>query len=146
MDIIFATDHAGFELKEHIKQFVEKLGHTVHDCGAMSYEATDDYPTYMHEAAKKLTANPGARAVIFGGSGQGEAMVLNRYRGVRAIVCTSGSKEIAALGREHNNANVISIGARFVSPEEAEQLVQTFLETDFSGDDRHVRRIEQLEV
>ena len=143
--IILAADHAGFDMKEHIKQFLEKNGHTFKDVGAYVFDSDDDYPKYMQDAAKMLLKTPDAVGVVFGGSGQGEAMVLNRYRGIRAIVYTSSNPDIVRVGREHNDANVLSVGARLLSVAQVEVAIEVFFSTAFSGEERHRRRIEQID-
>lgn len=146
--IYLATDHAGFELKENIKKYLEERGDEVYDCGALTLEIGDGYPEYMVRAAENVqkdAMHSPAMAVIFGGSGQGEAIVANRFRHVRAIVYAGGNLELVKLGREHNDANVISIGARFVSEAEAKQAIDLFLSTPFSHDERHAERIIQIE-
>lgn len=144
--IFFATDHAGFELKEQLISFVrDKLGYSVEDLGTHKLIEGDDYPDRIAPVAKAVTEDSGSKAIILGGSGQGEAIVANRFPGVRAIVWYGGPDEIVAVSREHNDANVLSIGARFVSIQEAEEAVCTWLTTDFSGDERHVRRIGKIE-
>lgn len=148
MKIYVATDHAGFELKENIKKYLEEIGHEVYDCGALTLELGDGYPEYMAKAAESVqkdAMHAPAMAVIFGGSGQGEAIVANRYRHVRAIVYAGGNLELVKLGREHNDANIISIGARFVTDAEAKQAIDLFLSTPFSHDERHAERIIQIE-
>lgn len=148
MKIYLATDHAGFELKENIKKYLEEAGHEVYDCGALTLEQGDGYPEYMARAAENVqkdAMHAPAMAVIFGGSGQGEAIVANRFRHVRAIVYAGGNLELVKLGREHNDANVISIGARFVTEAEATQAIDLFLSTPFSHDERHAERIIQIE-
>lgn len=148
MKIYVATDHAGFELKENIKKYLEEKGNEVYDCGALTLEPGDGYPEYMVRAAESVqkdAMHEPAFAVIFGGSGQGEAIVANRFRHVRAIVYAGGNLELVKLGREHNDANVISIGARFVTEGEAKQAIDLFLETPFSHDERHADRIIQIE-
>lgn len=148
MKIYVATDHAGFELKESIKKYLEETGHEVYDCGALTLEAGDNYPEYMVRAAENVqkdAMHAPSMAVIFGGSGQGEAIVANRFRHVRAIVYAGGNLELIKLGREHNDANVLSIGARFVTENEARQAVNLFLATPFSHDERHAERIIQIE-
>ena len=146
MKIYFATDHAGFELKNILKDFVvTELGLVAEDCGAHSFNAVDDYPDFVSIAATKVAANPEEdRALVLGGSGQGEAMVANRVPGVRATVYYGGQPEIITLSREHNNANVLSLGARFVTPEEAKEVVRAWLTIQFPGDERHVRRINKF--
>ena len=143
--IILATDHAGFALKEHVKQFLEKNGHTVKDVGAHALDPDDDYPKYMQAAAKMLLSTPDSFGIVFGGSGQGEAMVMNRRQGIRAIVYTTSNPDIVKVGREHNNANVLSMGARFLSVAQAEVATEVFLSTAFSNEERHERRITQID-
>lgn len=148
MKIYVATDHAGFELKEQVKKYLEEKGNEVYDCGALTLEPGDGYPEYMARAAEyvqKDAMHAPAVAVIFGGSGQGEAIVANRFRHVRAIVYAGGNLELVKLGREHNDANVISLGARFVTFAEATQAIDLFLSTPFSHDERHVDRIIKIE-
>lgn len=154
MRVVFAADHAGFTLKEVLRPFVASLGFMVEDCGAHAFVDGDDYPQYCARAAREVAADPEqTRAIVLGGSGQGEAMVANRFPGVRAVVWNgesdgarrAGLDEIA-LSREHNDANVLSIGARFVSADEAQVAVARWLETPFTGDERHVRRIKKIDA
>lgn len=145
--IVVATDHAGFELKEKLIPFLQELGYEVEDLGAHQYDRGDDYPDFIAQAAQRVSSDPEAvRAVVLGGSGQGEAMVANRFAGVRAAVYYGGAEEIITLSREHNNANILALGARFLSVEEAETAVRTWLQTPFSGDERHVRRIQKIDT
>lgn len=146
--IILASDHAGFAHKEAVKKFLQEKGTTVLDVGAHEPIEGDDYPTYMAAAAIKVAEDMKGetKAIIFGGSGQGEAMVANRFPGVRAVVWYGGSMDIVKLSREHNDANVLSIGARFVSEEEVLKAVELWLATAFSRDERHVRRIGQIDA
>jgi ribose 5-phosphate isomerase B len=143
MTIYFATDHAGFALKEVLLAYVrDELGYAVEDCGAYTYDAEDDYPAYIRVAGESVAKDPAyARAIILGGSGQGEAMVANRFPGVRATVYYGGNEEIITLSREHNDANVLSLGARFVSEDEAKRVVATWLALPFSNEERHTRRL-----
>lgn len=147
MTIYFATDHAGFTLKEALVPFVrDVLGYEVVDCGAYVENPDDDYPEFIKKASQIVSGNPDdAKAIILGGSGQGEAMVANRSHGVRATVYYGGSREIVTLSREHNNANILSLGARFISEDEAKEVVKLWLNTPFSNDGRHVRRITQID-
>ena len=148
MKVYLATDHAGFTLKESIKTFLEAGGYEVYDCGAHTHEPGDDYPSYMAQASlsvQKDALHSPSYAIIFGGSGQGEAIVANRFRHVRAIVYAGGNLELVKLGREHNDANVLSIGARFVGEEEAKQVITLFLTTSFSHEERHADRIIQID-
>ncbi len=149
MNIYIATDHAGFELKNKLIPFIEDLGYTVTDCGADEYNETDDYPDFISKVALEVSKavennKVSNRGIILGGSGQGEAMVANRVKGVRAMVYYGGDIEIVRLGREHNDANILSLAARFVSEEEAKTAVQIFLETPFSEAKRHIRRINKI--
>lgn len=147
--IYLATDHAGFELKEAVKAHLEDNdSYEVYDCGALTLEPGDDYPEYIARAAEKVqydAEHEPSLAVIFGGSGVGEAIVANRYAHVRAVVYAGGPLDIIKVSREHNDTNVLSIGARFVTENEAKQAVDLFLSTDFSHEERHVDRIIQIE-
>jgi len=143
--IHLATDHAGFEMKEFLKSALEELGYTVVDHGSFEYEEDDDYPDFISLAAHAVSQNPDDKGVIFGGSGQGEAMVANRYPHVRATTYYHFDPEIIKLSREHNNANVLSIGSRFLSNEEMLESVLFWLEIPFQFEERHARRIEKIE-
>ncbi len=146
MIIYFASDHAGFELKSELLKFVKNLGYAVEDLGPLTLNPNDDYPVFMEKAALEVFKDPeGAKAIIIGGSGQGEAIVANRFPNVRAAVFYGGNMDIVKLSREHNDANILSLGARFVSKEEAEEAVKLWLETKFSGDRRHLRRLEEID-
>jgi ribose 5-phosphate isomerase B len=148
MKIYLATDHAGFPLKEEVKKYLEDKGEEVYDCGALTLEPGDDYPSYMVQAAENIqkdALHAPSYAIIFGGSGQGEAIVANRFRHVRAIVYAGGNLELVKLGREHNDANVLSIGARFVTLQEAVQAIELFFSTEFAHEERHADRIIQID-
>lgn len=146
MEIYLATDHAGYELKEKIKTFLTDKGLTVIDCGAFEYHAEDDYPLFISKAAKAVSESPlDRRAIIFGGSGTGEEIVANRFPRVRAALYNGGPIEEVRLSREHNDSNILSLGARLISKEAAYLAVEEWLDTPFSGDERHVRRIKQIE-
>ena len=142
MRVYLGSDHAGFELKQAIIEHLQKTGHEPIDCGAFTYDAEDDYPAFCISAAEKTVADPDSLGIVIGGSGNGEQIAANKVRGVRAAL--AWSTETAKLSREHNNANVVSVGARMHSEEEATGFVETFLATDYSGEDRHTRRIEML--
>ncbi|MEX0652028.1 MAG: RpiB/LacA/LacB family sugar-phosphate isomerase [Candidatus Paceibacterota bacterium] len=147
MNLYIATDHAGFKLKEALVPFIKSLGYEMEDLGAFTHDADDDYPDFISLASKEVARNPEhKRAIILGGSGQGEAIVANRVAGVRAVVYYGGNIEIVQLGREHNNANVLSLGARFLSIADAKRAVQIFLETEFSREERHIRRINKIDL
>lgn len=146
--IHLATDHAGFAHKEKVKAFLLEKGYTVVDHGAEVLIEGDDYPDFIRKAARAVSENPDQKAIIFGGSGQGEAIVANRFSHVRTAVCYGGetAKEIVTLSREHNDANVLSIGARFVDENELLELVELWLSTSFSNDERHIRRIAKIDI
>lgn len=147
MQIYVATDHAGFALKEKIVEYVrDVLGYEVVDFGAHELVVGDDYPEYIRQAGNAVSTSPhNTRAIIFGGSGQGEAIVANRFPNVRAIVYYGGNLEIIRLSREHNDANVLSFGARFISVADAQEAVALWLSTPFREEERHVRRIAQID-
>ena len=152
MKVIFAADHGGYRLKEKLKPYVQLLGYDVEDVGAFALDMDDDYPPFIMAAAKRVAADPeNTRGIIIGGSGQGEAFAANRFKGVRAVVYygNPARKQIDADGREidmvvsmrdHNDSNIRSVGGRFLSEEEAKEAVKKWLETPFSGAERHVRR------
>lgn len=173
MNIHLATEHAGYELKQVIEQWLIDHDYNVIDHGSFDYDADDDYPDFIAKAAQAISENPDDRAIIFGGSGQGEAIVANRFKNVRAVVyygppqpCSAQAphdsspqeggqmKQVDSSGKEldiiastriHNDANVLSLGARFLSPEEACNAVQQWLETEFPAEERHVRRINKID-
>ncbi len=156
MKIFIGTDHAGYELKEALKVYLSGLGHEVEDMGALHYVETDDYPDFIKPVAEGVAKDKSSFGIILGGSGQGEAMCANRIKGVRAAVFygqelpdaghrKSDSFEIVKLAREHNDANILSLGARFISIDEAKFACELFLSSPFSGDERHVRRIKKLD-
>jgi ribose 5-phosphate isomerase B len=144
MKIHLATDHAGLELKDKIKQHLTDSGHDVIDHGAYEYDALDDYPDFIFPCAKAVADDSKSRGIILGGSGQGEAMAANRIKGVRAAVFYNGPKEIIELSRQHNNANILSLGARFMSEEEIYRIIEVWFNTDFE-EGRHQRRIDKLD-
>lgn len=145
MKIYLATDHAGFELKEAVKTHLLAERYDAEDCGAFEYNEYDDYPDFISKAAEKVSENPKeSMAIILGGTGQGEAIAANKFRNVRAIVYNSENLELIRLGRIHNDANILSVGARFISQENAIQAVMLFLTTAFTEEERHMRRIKQI--
>jgi len=139
MRVFLGSDHAGFELKAHLLQVLAEAGHEPVDCGALEYDAQDDYPPFCFAVGERTVAEPGTLGVVIGGSGNGEQIAANKVPGVRAAL--AWNEETARLAREHNDANVVSIGAREHSIEQATELVLLFLATPFSKDPRHVRRI-----
>ncbi|TDC52699.1 ribose-5-phosphate isomerase [Actinomadura sp. KC345] len=142
MRVFLGSDHAGFELKEHLVSWLERNGHEAVDCGAFEYDAVDDYPPFVLRAAERTAAEPGTLGVVLGGSGNGEVIAANKVRGVRAALVWS--EDTAALAREHNDANVIGIGARQHDLATATRFVELFVETAYSKEPRHTRRIEML--
>ena len=144
MKIHLATDHAGLDLKNSIKEYLLNKGHDITDHGANEYDALDDYPDFIFPCARAVAADTESRGIILGGSGQGEAMAANRIKGCRAAVFYNGLEEIVKLSREHNNANILSLGARFMSQEEIYDVIGMWLEEPFEGG-RHQRRIEKLD-
>ena len=145
MKVYLASDHAGFELKGKLIEYVKSLGYEAIDKGAFTLDPADDYPDFISEATREVSNDPDSRAVIIGGSGQGEAIVANRFANVRAAVYYGGNPEIIKLSRDHNDANILSLGARFVSEDEAGEVVKAWLEAPFSNDERHIRRIKKIE-
>ena len=141
MKIAVASDHAGYVYKEQIKEFLTAAGHEVVDFGTDSEESVD-YPLYIRPAAEAVAAGDCDRAIVLGGSGNGEAMAANRVPGVRCALCWD--ERTARLAREHNDANALSLGQRLISPETALAIVKTWLETPFEGG-RHVRRIQMID-
>ncbi|HVY72511.1 MAG TPA: RpiB/LacA/LacB family sugar-phosphate isomerase [Candidatus Paceibacterota bacterium] len=144
MKIYIASDHAGFELKQKLINFLREQGRDVEDLGPSIYIEGDDYSDTIVPLAVNVAQNKGSSGIAIGGSGQGEAMVCNRAPGVRAAVYYGGSHEVLTLSRQHNDANVLALGARFMLEEEAKEAVSLWLETPFSNDERHVRRIAKL--
>ncbi len=144
MKIVLATDHAGFDLKNHIKDNLIKEGFQVEDFGAYDYDAADDYPDFIIPAARVVGSSDNTFGIIFGGSGQGEAMAANRIKGVRAVVYYDGPETIIKLSRQHNDANILSLGARFISKEKAFEIITLWIKTPFEGD-RHLKRIKKLD-
>tara|TARA_Y100000768_G_scaffold291158_1_gene225218 strand:- start:180 stop:620 length:441 start_codon:yes stop_codon:yes gene_type:complete len=145
MKIHIATDHAGLDLKNTIKEFLLDKGHDVTDHGAYNYDALDDYPDFIFPCARAVASDLNSRGIILGGSGQGEAMAANRIKGCRAAVFYNGPKEIIKLSREHNDANILSIGARFMLENEIYDIIELWLEEPFAGG-RHQKRIDKLDM
>jgi ribose 5-phosphate isomerase B len=140
--VYIAADHAGYELKNHLVSWLKEHGHDVVDHGPFVYDAEDDYPAFILRAAEGVVNDPGSLGIVIGGSGNGEQIAANKVRGVRAAL--AWSEQTASLSRQHNDANVISLGARMHSLEEATRFVEVFLSTPFSGEERHQRRIDQI--
>ena len=144
MIIHIATDHAGLDLKEKVKSFLSNLDYEVVDHGAYEYDALDDYPDFIFPCAEAVSDDPNSKGIILGGSGQGEAMAANRVKGVRAAVFYNGPDEIIKLSRQHNDANILSLGARFMTDKEMYKIIELWLSTKFESG-RHKRRIEKLD-
>lgn len=158
--VYLATDHTGLDLKNKVKDFLIEKGYQVEDCGVYQLDPNDDYPDFISKAAEKVSKKPDEVAIIFGGSGQGEAMVANKYPNVRCALFYSKAApveaadisgrqsddpfEILRLTRQHNHANVLSIGVRFLKEEDVLKAVLIWLETSFSEEERHVRRVEKI--
>jgi ribose 5-phosphate isomerase B len=161
MKIYIGSDHVGFELKAKLKEYIEGLGYEVEDKGAFKYDKDDDYPDFIRPVAEAVASNPESKGIIIGGSGQGEAICANKTKGIRAVVFygpkeaetsidimgrkSSDTFEIVKLAREHNNANILSLGLRFMTPDDAKFAVELFLSTKFPMDERHIRRINKIE-
>ncbi len=142
MRVHLGSDHAGLELKDHLVQWLRDAGHEPVDHGPFRYDALDDYPVFCLRAAEGVVGDAGSLGVVVGGSGNGEQIAANKVHGVRAALVWSDAT--AALAREHNDANVISVGGRMHTLEEMTRFIGIFLATDFTGDERHVRRIGML--
>lgn len=160
MKVYLASDHGGFELKNKLVAYVRELGYEAEDCGALTFDMNDDYPEIIAGAARKVSEDAASRidsrGIILGASGQGEAIVANRFKGVRAAVYygpaarpqTDASGKVLDLltsTRMHNDANILSLGGRFMSEEEAKSAVREWLAQGFSGEERHQRRIQEID-
>ena len=160
MKVYLASDHTGFELKRKIIESLKNDGYDVEDCGAFKYNKDDDYPDFISKAAENVSKNSESKGIILGGSGQAEMMVANKFKGVRCALLyaavapvraaditgrmSTDPYEMIRLTREHNDSNMLSIGVRFVSDEEAVKVAKLWLEAPFPGHERHVRRIEKI--
>ncbi len=142
MRVHIGGDHAAYELLGELVTFLQEEGHEVTNHGPHDYDAQDDYPVFCLRAAEAVAADPGSLGIVLGGSGNGEQIAANKVAGIRAALCYN--EELARLAREHNDAIVISIGARMNSTDEAKAMVRTFLGTEYSGEARHQRRIDML--
>jgi ribose 5-phosphate isomerase B len=140
--VYLGSDHAGFELKARLAEWLTNAGHEPVDCGPSSYQPDDDYPVYVMRAAMSAVGDPGSLGIVIGGSGNGEQIASNKIRGVRAAI--AWTEETARLARQHNNANVLSLGAREYPIEDAVGFARVFVETPFSGEPRHVRRLDMI--
>ncbi len=164
MKIYFAGDHAGFEMKQKLIEFVRTLGHTVEDLGPLEPKAGDDYPDFVIPLARKIASQAqtyadhtpnyaeksqresAARGIVVAGSGQGEIIAMNRVKGARAALFCPCNLELIKASRDHNDSNIFAIGARFCTPDEAKKGIIVWLETPFSGDERHLRRLKKIDA
>ncbi|WFE57602.1 ribose-5-phosphate isomerase [Micromonospora sp. WMMD712] len=142
MRVYLGSDHAGFELKVHLASHLAKQGYEVVDVGPHVFDPDDDYPAFCLHTGTRVVADPGSLGVVIGGSGNGEQIAANKVAGVRAAL--AWNIDTAQLGREHNDANLVAVGARQHTLDEATAIVEAFLTTSFSGNPRHARRIEQV--
>ncbi len=142
MKIYLATDHAGFELKEKIKSYLLEKNFEVEDCGAFEFDKNDDYPDFISKAAKKTSEDSSSFGIVFGKSGAGECIAANKIKKIRAVLAFS--EENVKLAREHNDANILSLGSAFIDEELAKKLVDIFLTTNFTNEERHIRRINKI--
>jgi|SRR3989344_1079681 len=145
MKIYIGGDHAGYQLKEKIKPWLEKQGHEIVDCGPFKIDNNDDYPDFVIPLAKQVSKDKGSMGISLAASGQGEGIAMNRVKGIRAAVYYGKNMNIIKLSREHNNSNILSIGARFVSDSEAKKAINLWLKTKFDPDSRHERRLKKIE-
>lgn len=143
MKIAIGSDHAGFDLKENLKKLLKERGHECHDLGAETFDPQDDYSVYGRKVAEAVASGEYDRGIIVCGTGIGISISANKVPGVRAAACYS--TDMARVSRTHNDANVLALGSRIVAKELALDIATTWLETPFSGDERHVRRIRQIE-
>lgn len=144
--IAFGADHAGFAMKNELMSFLKNEGYEVIDHGAYSLDPSDDFTDFVAKVAREVSRHPDMlRGIVLGGTGTGEAIVCNRFPSVRAAVYYGGNVDIVDLSREHNDANILSLGARFINIEEAKMVVLKWLNTDFSEDERHIRRIQKID-
>ena len=145
MKIYIGSDHAGFEMKKDLISYLLQNNHEIIDCGPKEYVHDDDYPDYVSIVADHISKEKNVIGIVIGRNGQGEAIVSNRFQNVRCAVFYGGSKHMITLSREHDDANMISLGSSFLTNEEARRAVDLFLHTKFSGDERHIRRIKKIE-
>ncbi len=144
MKVYLASDHAGFELKESIKSYLIEKGLKVEDCGAFEKNPDDDYPDWIAKAAEKVSQDQNSKAIVFGKSGEGEAIVANKFKNVRAVVAFG--RENVSLTRVDNDANILCIGSQFISESLAKEMIDIFLNTEFSNEYRHIRRINKIKA
>lgn len=143
MKIAIGSDHAGFDLKESLKKLLKEKGYKCHDLGAETFDPQDDYNVYGRKVAEAVASGEYDRGIVICGTGIGVSIVANKVRGIRAAVCHN--TEMAQISRTHNDANVLALGGRTTTKELALDIAITWLETPFSGEERHIRRIRQIE-
>jgi len=145
MTIYLGADHRGFKLKEKIKKWLEGWGYQYKDLGAFALNPKDDYPDFIFLVAKKVSQNPKIdKGIVLGASGQGEAIAANKFKEVRAAVYYGGPEKIITLARQHNDSNILSLGASFLSEKKAKEIIKLWLKTKFNGEKRHQRRINKI--
>ena len=142
MRVYLGSDHAGFELKGRLIDWLTSAGHEPVDCGPKGYDPEDDYPVYVLRAAEGVAGDPGSLGIVIGGSGNGEQIAANKVRGIRAAV--AWTVETAQLARQHNDANILSLGARMYSDDDSLEFTKMFVQTPFSGVERHARRLAEI--
>src|SRR3990167_1538161 len=144
MKIYIAADHAGFHLKKQLIQYLKVKDFEVEDCGAYELDEADDYPDFIIPCAQKVSSDPKSVGIVIGGSGQGEAICANKVKGIRAAIYNGGdAKMIGRLAKEHNNANILSLGARLISADDAKKTVTAWLDAEFEGG-RHIKRLDKI--
>lgn len=144
MKIFIASDHAGFDLKKALIEYLKSKNIDVEDCGAFEFDQDDDYPDFINLCAQKVANDALSLGIVIGASGQGEAIVANKVKGVRAAVYYGGNLDIIRLSKDHNNTNILSLGARFLTEDEAKEAVRLWFETKFTGESRHRRRLDKI--
>lgn len=142
MKVYIATDHGGYRLKEELKVFLTAEGYDVEDMGAYKLDGSDDYSDFVFPLAEKVAREPESAGIVLGRSGNGEQIAANKVKGIRAALCLT--PEMARLAREHNHANILSLGADFITVRQAEEIVRAFLTTPFSKEKRHARRVNKI--
>lgn len=143
MKVYLGADHGGFEFKEEIKKYLSGRGIEIEDMGAVSLNPSDDYTDFIIPVAKKVASTPDSLGIIIGRSGNGEAIAANKIDGIRVALCLD--ETMAQKAKDHNNANILSLGADYISLEDAKKIVQKFLDTPFSNEERHIRRLKKIE-
>ena len=141
MKVYLGADHGGYFLKEELNKYLASLGVEIEDMGARNLDPNDDYTDFIIPVAQKVAADPESLGIVIGRSGNGEAIAANKIKGIRAAVCLN--EDMAAKAKEHNNANILSLGADYISKDQAQNIVKAFLDTPFSFEERHIRRLKK---